>query len=974
MSEYAMHHFEPVHKDSPAEDLDKAIAIQHGRLDSVGPNHPDRSSMLHEESIVWYWRYLKTADTVDLDQGVRAAHEVVEVMHQDDPARRMMFSTLSTLLGVRFEETICQDDLEDAIMNARLALELSNCGSDIWWNDHNNLAMLLAKIAHHSTTIEATEEAIKVHQEALDSINPESKYTPNYLRRLPLLWKSRANLSGSTRDLEKAIEIAYRAVEMLQFAEGAEILSTALFEHYQVTGLFSSLEEALRISEIGLKERRQPLTLLNHGGMLEAKCQRYIGTDPVKATKTIDEAIDCGKQALDMVEAEESVVSRLFNMLGAWYATKMKLTRDTTLGDSGAYMLEKALELARPEDPETPLILNNLVHTREVQYQILSARGQKLAALENLNKAISHGQEAVNTTLQNDPHLGERLKNLAVMLVSKHVLTDEDSWYFEAQKYLIRGAKLPTAPPLVRIPCAVQAGLCCRANDKFSDAHDLLQGAISLLPSINAQSISSQDLQQTLGQVAGLATFAASIAIEAGRPPFEALKSLEEARCVIAGLSMSSKADISDLQKIEPDLASKYEGLRSDLAQASKHLKLPGAYQLARKHQQELLQSISDTEAEIRHLPGWESFQLPMTEHDFKSLATEGPIIVVNATKIRSDAIVVTKDGIQLVELHEMKYEDLERYVSIFSNLGDESRRNAVPRRKQAQTTTPSDALLWLWEVAVRHILDATPLTSSRRVWWITTGLAGRAPFHAAGDHNAGSRNNTLSRVISSYISSFKALRFSRNKKATGILRRNMLLVTMSANPPPHHNLNTSHEESVTKEIFGESVEHLAQPDPESVLQKLPKYSLVHFACHGASIAYDPSKSGLLLVKGGEAVMLSISDLEEADFKEGAVAYLSACSTAEQPDNKLADEAIHLANSFQSLGFQHVIGTIWGAEDIAAGEIAKRFYKRLYSAAEAGQNHDALDVSRALHEAVLDYRDVMKKDVVSWGPFIHIGA
>ncbi|RYP45318.1 hypothetical protein DL768_008321 [Monosporascus sp. mg162] len=969
-----MDHLEPVHEDSPIEDLDKAIAIQHRRLDSVGPNHFDRSSMLHEESMVWYWRYLKTANKADLDQGVRAAREAVEVIHQDDPARRVMFSTLSTLLSIRFEETICQDDLENAIMNARLALELSDSESDIWWNDHNNLGILLAKIAHHSTTIEATEEAIKFHQEALDIINPRYKHTPKYLRRLTLLWSSRANLSGSTKDLEKAIEVGYRAVEMLKDAEGAEILSTALFEHYQLTSLFNSLEEALRISEIGLKERRQPATLLNHGNMLEAKCQRYLGTDPVKATKAIDGAIDCGKQALDMVEGEEPVVPRLFNMLGAWYATKMKMNRDTTLGDSGAYMLEKALELTRVEDPETPLILNNLTHTREVQYQILSARGQKLAALESLNKAITHGQEAVNTTQKNDPHLGERLKNLGVMFLSKHVLTDEDSWYFEAKKYLILGAKLSTAPPLVRIPCAIQAGLCCRDNDEFSEAHDLLQGAISLLPSINPQSISIQDLQQTLGQVAGLATFAASIAIEAGRPPFEALKSLEEARCVIAGLSMSSKADISDLRKIEPGLASKYEGLRNRLAQASKQLKLPGTYRLARKHQQELLQSISETEAEIRHLQGWESFQLPMTEHDFKGLATEGPVIVVNATKIRCDAIVVTKDGIELVELPELKYEDLERYVSLFSNLGNESRRNAVPRRKQAQTATPSDALLWLWNVAVRRILDATPLTPSRRVWWITTGLAGRAPFHAAGDHRAGSQNNTLSRVVSSYVSSFKALRFSRSKKATGIPRRNMLLVTMSANPPPHHDLNTSHEESVIKEIFGESVEHLAQPDPESVLQKLPKYSLVHFACHGASIAYDPSKSGLLLVEDGKAAMLSISDLEEADFKEGAIAYLSACSTAEQADNKLADEAIHLANSFQSLGFQHVIGTIWGAEDSAAGEIGKRFYKRLYSAAEAGQNHDALDVSRALHEAVVDYKSVIVEDVVSWGPFIHIGA
>ena len=982
MSKYELESFKKVFKNSTLEELDKAISIHHGLLESFESDHPDRAFILHEQGAAWYMKYLKTADIAYLDEAVRTVREATEAIPQAEPGRRTMLFNLSIFLGVRFEEKLVERDLEDAIANAQLALELSECRSDGWWNIHNHLAILLTRIAGHSATIETTDEAIKLHQEALDIIDPGNIHTAQYLRRLKSLWNSRATLSGLTRDLEKATEIGCRAVEMLhsgegtkiKFGAGAEILSVALFEHYQRTGLFSSLEEALRISEIRLKEEGGLHALINHGSMLEAKCQRYIRTDPVKATQAIEDAIKTGEEALDMVQGDEPTAPRLLNMLGAWYATKMKITRDTTLGDSGAFILERALELTRPEAAETPLILNNLTHTREVQYQILSARGQQLAALESLNKAITHGREALKASQKTDPHLGERLKNLAVMLLSKHTVTDEDEWYDEAMEYFIKGAELSITPPLIRIPCAIQAGLCCRENSEISKAHQLLQSAISILPSINPQSISIQDLQQTLIQVNGLATFAASIAIEAGRPLVEALKSLEEARCVIAGLAMSSKVDVSGLERIAPDLATRYEGLRGQLAQAKKQLKVSGAYRLARKHQQELLQSIAETEADIRRLPGWESFQLPMGEHDYRSLASEGPIIVVNATILRCDAIIVTTDELKLVELPGMKYADLEKYVSLFSNLGNESRRNAVPRRKKAQTVTPFDALIWLWDVAVRHILDATPLTPSRRVWWMTTGLAGRAPFHAAGDHRPGSQNNTLSRAVSSYVSSFKALRFSRSKNAASIRRRNMLLVTMSVNPPPHRDLDTSHEENVIKEIFGETVEHLAQPGPESVLHELPKHSFVHFACHGASIAFDPSQSGLILVKDGESAMLSISDLEEADFKEGAVAYLSACSTAQQADNKLADEAIHLANSFQSLGFQHVIGTIWGAEDIAAGEIGKRFYKRLYSAAETIQGGDALDVSRALHEAVMDYKEVVGEDVLAWGPFIHIGA
>lgn len=83
--------------------------------------------------------------------------------------------------------------------------------------------------------------------------------------------------------------------------------------------------------------------------------------------------------------------------------------------------------------------------------------------------------------------------------------------------------------------------------------------------------------------------------------------------------------------------------------------------------------------------------------------------------------------------------------------------------------------------------------------------------------------------------------------------------------------------------------------------------------------------------------MLTISALEHVDLKEGAITYLSACSTAELPDGKLADEVIHLANSFQAAGFQHVIKTMWDAEDRAAGEVAKRFYERLFGEREDGE-------------------------------------
>ena len=275
---------------------------------------------------------------------------------------------------------------------------------------------------------------------------------------------------------------------MLKFAESAssehEHLSAALFSHYQATGLSSSLEEAIRISRIriDMDGRGSPAAFCNLGSILEAKGKRYQEADPAEAMKMIDEAISCGRKALSSSKNLGTSGPHILNMMGAWHATKMKISRDITIGEEGANLLDFAITLRPPTHSNYPLILSNLVHTRELQHQLLIARGQKLAAIEALSKAIDHGYEAVNTTEDGSQHLGERRKHLGAMLFSKHLLTEDD---------LTLAAKTENASPLVRIPAAIQAGISCWEEGEAPEGNELLQGAVSLLPTISAQSMSA---------------------------------------------------------------------------------------------------------------------------------------------------------------------------------------------------------------------------------------------------------------------------------------------------------------------------------------------------------------------------------------------------------------------------------------------------------------------------------------------------
>jgi CHAT domain-containing protein len=55
---------------------------------------------------------------------------------------------------------------------------------------------------------------------------------------------------------------------------------------------------------------------------------------------------------------------------------------------------------------------------------------------------------------------------------------------------------------------------------------------------------------------------------------------------------------------------------------------------------------------------------------------------------------------------------------------------------------------------------------------------------------------------------------------------------------------------------------------------------------------------------------MTVLDISEVLLKHTQVVYLSACSTAENRVELLADEVIHVVSGFQVAGFAHVIGCL----------------------------------------------------------------
>ena len=138
------------------------------------------------------------------------------------------------------------------------------------------------------------------------------------------------------------------------------------------------------------------------------------------------------------------------------------------------------------------------------------------------------------------------------------------------------------------------------------------------------------------------------------------------------------------------------------------------------------------------------------------------------------------------------------------------------------------------------------------------------------------------------------------------------------------------------------SIEPLDLPSVGQVINKLQDCLIAHFACHGYTNHIDPSNSGSILQKQGEGQemeqdRLTVHRISELSLPHAYIAYLSACSTAENASTTLSDEVIHVVSGFQVAGFPHVVGCLWPSVDRICVDVASKFYQALQGGKRRGR-------------------------------------
>ena len=118
---------------------------------------------------------------------------------------------------------------------------------------------------------------------------------------------------------------------------------------------------------------------------------------------------------------------------------------------------------------------------------------------------------------------------------------------------------------------------------------------------------------------------------------------------------------------------------------------------------------------------------------------------------------------------------------------------------------------------------------------------------------------------------------------------------------------------------------------------------------------------------------LTLLDIVRSQLPDAEFAFLSCCHTAENTEESIADEALHLTAAMQYCGFRSVVGTMWEMADTDGRDLAKSFYESLLSSQEAGVPYYERS-ARALRNATQTLRRKRGVRLERWVNFVHYGA
>lgn len=127
----------------------------------------------------------------------------------------------------------------------------------------------------------------------------------------------------------------------------------------------------------------------------------------------------------------------------------------------------------------------------------------------------------------------------------------------------------------------------------------------------------------------------------------------------------------------------------------------------------------------------------------------------------------------------------------------------------------------------------------------------------------------------------------------------------------------------------------------------------------------DPTKSALILEDGH----LTLEEIVRLNLPNAEFAFLSACQTT-TGDERLSEEAVHLAGAMLLAGYRGLVATMWSIQDDLAPEVADGFYTHIM---QGDQQPDSRKAAEALYYSIQRLRKKRNVPLIDWIPYVHLG-
>lgn len=964
-------------------DLDEAVELIRRAIDLTASDDPDVAMYSSNLSTALQTRFERLGVLADIEEAVGVARQAIAATLADDPDAAGRLSTLGVALWTRFGRTGVTADLEEAIGVARQAIAITPAEDPDLAGFLTNLGNALQDRFERTGATTDLDESVEAARQAVAVTPTGHPSHAMYLNNLGTALWARFDRTGATTDLDEAIDLARQSVAVTpaghaNLAGLRNTLSVVLTERFERTGVMADLDEAIETvrQAVTVTPTADPdivMYLNNFETALQTRFER------TSVMADLDEAIEVARQTITVIPADHTDHAALLSNLATGLQIRSEQTGVRADLDAAVEMARQAATLTRADHPDLAGYLTNLGNALWIRFE-------QTGMADDLDEAVEVAGQAVALTPADQPYIAIQRHSLGVALATRFRRTGATADRDRAVESFRRAVDVVTVAPWRRIRAARDAADLL-TTAKPGEAAELLDQAVRLLPETAPRQLNRSDKQYAIGQFEQLASDAAALALsdsdaQPAAQAGSALRLLELGRAVIMQQALSLRGETGQLADAHPDLAAEFVRLR-DLLDSD-----PTPAPVDSTTLETVAAELEQVLTRIRTKPGFESFALPPALGELLAQACEGPIVVFNISRYRSDALLVSPTTIIILPLPALTLDTVTDHASAFlhaidtaHNAGSLSEQRAAQQRLRA-------TLEWLWDNATGPVLDALgyrgPAVTGEplpRVWWVPTGPLSQLPLHAAGYHSDPART-VIDRVVSSYTPTITALRHARAHHPAPSAHARALVVAMPTTPAGPNPLNHAVTEVATIESRFPGATVLIEPgtsDPSvpvdllptkaNVLARLPAHSIAHFCCHGINDTADPARSCLLLHDHTTGA-LTVADLDSVRLENAQLAYLSACETAAATTPELLDETIHLVSAFQLAGYSHVIGTLWPVNDRAAATIADAFYRALPGGPDSSANRAA----HALHQTIIATRDRYPNTPSLWAAHLHTGA